>query len=149
VKNRVSFELLESEGVTDFGKFATCIEDMKRVGCKIAIDDFGTGYSNFDVILRLNLDFLKIDGTLIEKMDTDINSRILVENIVNFSRKLGIKTIAEYVHSSQIYSIVKTLGIDYSQGFYLGAPKPALQETRLVSHLALVPETADSHQSVR
>jgi diguanylate cyclase (GGDEF)-like protein len=128
VRNRVSFEILETESVTDFEKFAAYIQDMKSVGCKIAIDDFGAGYSNFDVLLKLKLDFLKIDGTLIEKMDTDLNSRIIVENIVNFSRKMGIKTIAEYVHSSKIYDIVRSLGIDYSQGFFLGEPRPAIQE---------------------
>jgi diguanylate cyclase (GGDEF)-like protein len=128
VRNRVSFEILETESVTDFEKFATYIDDMKNVGCKIAIDDFGAGYSNFDFLLKLQLDYLKIDGTLIEKMDTDVNSRIIVENIVNFSRKMGIKTIAEYVHSQQIFDIVKSLGIDYSQGFFLGEPKPAVQD---------------------
>jgi diguanylate cyclase (GGDEF)-like protein len=129
LKNRVSFEILETESVTDFDKFANYISDMKSVGCKIAIDDFGAGYSNFDVLLKLQLDYLKIDGVLIEKMDTDANSRIIVENIVNFSRKMGIKTIAEYVHSRKIYDIVKSLGIDYSQGFFLGEPKPAVLET--------------------
>jgi diguanylate cyclase (GGDEF)-like protein len=128
VRNRVSFEILETESVTDFEKFATYIADMKSVGCKIAIDDFGAGYSNFDFLLKLQLDYLKIDGTLIEKMDTDANSRIIVENIVNFSRKMGIKTIAEYVHSRKIFDIVKSLGIDYSQGFFLGEPRPAVHE---------------------
>ena len=133
VRNRVSFEILETESVTDFEKFANHIADMKSFGCKIAIDDFGTGYSNFDVLLKLQLDYLKIDGTLIEKMDTDVNSRIIVENIVNFCRKMGIKTIAEYVHSRKIYDIVKSLGIDYSQGFFLGEPKPAILDAMRVS----------------
>ncbi len=133
VRNRVSFEILETESVTDFEKFANHIADMKSFGCKIAIDDFGTGYSNFDVLLKLQLDYLKIDGTLIEKMDTDANSRIIVENIVNFCRKMGIKTIAEYVHSRKIYDIVKSLGIDYSQGFFLGEPKPAILDAMRVS----------------
>ena len=62
-------------------------------------------------------------------MDTDTNSRIIVENIVNFSRKMGIETIAEYVHSRKIYDIVRSLGIDYSQGFFLGEPKPAVLDT--------------------
>ncbi|MCK4923991.1 MAG: EAL domain-containing protein, partial [Spirochaetes bacterium] len=70
---------------------------------------------------------------LIEKMDTDANSRIIVENIVNFCRKMGIKTIAEYVHSRKIYDIVKSLGIDYSQGFFLGEPKPAILDAMRVS----------------
>ncbi len=129
LRNRVSFEILETESVTDFDKFATYIADMQSVGCEIAIDDFGAGYSNFDVLLKLQLDYLKIDGVLIEKIDTDANSRIIVENIVNFSRKMGIKTIAEYVHSKKIYDIVKSLGIDYSQGFFLGVPKPAVLDT--------------------
>jgi diguanylate cyclase (GGDEF)-like protein len=133
VRNRVSFEILETESVTDFKKFADYIADMKSVGCKIAIDDFGAGYSNFDVLLKLQLDYLKIDGTLIEKIDTDANSRIIVENIVNFSRKMGIKTIAEYVHSKKIYDIVRSLGIDYSQGFFLGEPKPAVLDAMRVS----------------
>ena len=133
VQNRVSFEILETESVTDFDKFADYIADMKSVGCKIAIDDFGAGYSNFDVLLKLQLDYLKIDGTLIEKMDTDVNSRIIVENIVNFSKKMGIKTIAEFVHSRKIYDIVKSLGIDYSQGFFLGEPQPAVLDAGKVS----------------
>ena len=135
VRNRVSFEILETESVTDFEKFAACIQVMKSVGCKIAIDDFGAGYSNFDVLLKLKLDFLKIDGTLIEKVDTDLNSRIIVENIVSFSRKMGIKTIAEYVHSRQIYDIVRSLGIDYSQGFFLGRPRPAFRESSEIPQL--------------
>ena len=134
LKNRVSFEILETESVTDFNKFADYIADMQSVGCKIAIDDFGAGYSNFDILLKLQLDYLKIDGTLIEKMDTDANSRIIVENIVSFSRKMGIETIAEYVHSKKIYEIVKSLGIDYSQGFFLGEPKPAVLEAMKGSH---------------
>jgi len=134
IRNRVSFEILETESVTDFDKFAAYIRDMKSVGCKIAIDDFGAGYSNFDVLLKLQLDYLKIDGTLIEKMDTDANSRIIVENIVSFSRKMGIKTIAEYVHSRKIYDIVRSLGIDYSQGFFLGEPKPAVQDISVPVH---------------
>jgi len=128
VRNRVSFEILETESVTDFEKFAAFIQDMKSVGCKIAIDDFGAGYSNFDVLLKLKLDFLKIDGTLIEKVDTDVNSRIIVENIVNFSRRMGNKNHRRVRTLKDIYDIVRSLGIDYSQGFFLGEPRPAVQE---------------------
>jgi len=130
VKNRVTFEILESEGIENFEEFSKFIRDMKKLGCKIAIDDFGTGYSNFEYLIKLNLDYLKIAGSLIEKLDSDNGSRIIVENIVNFSKKLCIKTVAEYVHSNKIYSIVKGLGIDYSQGFLLGKPKPAVLASR-------------------
>jgi sensor c-di-GMP phosphodiesterase-like protein len=109
------------------GKTVLCLSNLRQF--TIAADI----YSNFDVLLKLQLDYLKIDGTLIEKMDTDVNSRIIVENIVNFSRKMGIKTIAEFVHSRKIYDIVKSLGIDYSQGFFLGEPQPAFLDAGKVS----------------
>jgi EAL domain-containing protein (putative c-di-GMP-specific phosphodiesterase class I) len=125
VRGRVSFEILESEGVDNFKEFSDFIYEMKKLGCKISIDDFGAGYSNFEYLVNLNPDYLKIDGALIRKVHTDEKSRLLVENIVGFTKKMGIKTIAEYVYTNEIYDVVKDLGIDYSQGFFLGEPRPA------------------------
>lgn len=96
---------------------------MKDLGCKIAIDDFGTGYSNFDYLMKLNVDFVKIDGSMIKYINQDLNAKIVTELIVSFTKKLNIKTIAEFVHSKEIHEIVTDMGIDYSQGFYLGEPK--------------------------
>ncbi|MCK4795930.1 MAG: EAL domain-containing protein, partial [Spirochaetes bacterium] len=86
-------------------------------------DDFGTGYSNFNYILRMNVDYIKIDASLIKNIDTDKSSQIITETIVDFTKKLNIKTIAEFVHSKNVYNKVKKLEIDYSQGFYLGKPE--------------------------
>jgi diguanylate cyclase (GGDEF)-like protein len=126
IRKKVTFEILESEGIKNYGELSTFIEEMKQLGCKIALDDFGTGYSNFEYLIKLNLDYLKIDGSLIRKLDRDSGTKIIVENIVNFSKKLGIQTVAEYVHSDEIFSIVKELGIDFSQGVLLGEPRPAM-----------------------
>jgi EAL domain-containing protein (putative c-di-GMP-specific phosphodiesterase class I) len=122
--NRIVFELLESEQFEDRKEVLEFINQVKKRGCKIAIDDFGTGYSNFDYILRIQADYLKIDASLIKKINTDINSQIITETIVNFSQKLNIKTIAEFVHNEDVYRKVKMMGIDYSQGFHLGEPSP-------------------------
>jgi diguanylate cyclase (GGDEF)-like protein len=120
--SRVTFELLESEQVEDFEKVKRFIIEVKRYRAKVAIDDFGSGFSNFSYIIKLAPDYIKIDGSLIKDLDTDDNARIVVETIVEFSKKLGIKTIAEFVHSSTILSAVKKLGIDYSQGYYIEKP---------------------------
>lgn len=120
--SRVTFELLESEQVQDFEKVKRFIIEVKRYRAKIAIDDFGSGFSNFSYIIKLDPDYLKIDGSLIKDLDTDENARVVVETIVEFSKKLGIKTIAEFVHSSTVLSSVKKLGIDYSQGYYIEKP---------------------------
>ena len=119
---RVIFEILESDAIEDFKKVERFIIEVKRYGAKIAIDDFGSGYSNFGYLTRMNPDFIKIDGFLVQDMDTNKNSLLVVETIVEFAQKLGIKTIAEYVHSSAIMNKVKDLHIDYSQGYYIDEP---------------------------
>ncbi len=120
---RVIFEILESEGIENFDEVASFITRMKALGAKIAIDDFGTGYSNFENILKLNVDILKIDGSLIKSIDQNPRHRIVVEAIVDFAHRIGIDTVAEYVASEEILKNVTDLGITYAQGFYTGKPQ--------------------------
>ncbi len=124
--NRVIFEITESEEVNDYKIINDFIKEVKKYGVKIAIDDFGSGYANFEHIINIDAEYIKIDGTLIKNIDTDPNAKIITEAIIEFSRKLGRKTITEFIHSKEIYQIVKDLGADYSQGFYLGMPLPEL-----------------------
>jgi len=120
--HRVTFEILESEAIADFKKVESFINEVKRYGAKIAIDDFGSGYSNFSYLTKMSVDYIKIDGGLISKIDEDKNSLLVVQTIVEFAKKLGIETIAEYVYSSPVLAKVKELDIDYSQGFYIDEP---------------------------
>ena len=119
---RVTFEILESESINDFNKIEKFINEIKRHGAKIAIDDFGSGYSNFSYLIKIKADYIKIDGSLIENIHVDKSSLAVVETIVAFAKKLGMKTVAEYVHCSVVMDKVKELGIDYSQGFYIDQP---------------------------
>lgn len=120
---RVVFEIVESESIENFEGVINFINLVKKYDCKIAIDDFGTGYSNFEYLIKLQADYLKIDGSLIKNLNSDKNAFIVVSTIVDFSKKLGMKTIAEYVENEEIFNIVRDLGIDYSQGYYFSAPK--------------------------
>jgi PAS domain S-box-containing protein/diguanylate cyclase (GGDEF)-like protein len=121
--SRIVFEILESEGIENYGEVVRFIESVKKLGAKIAIDDFGTGYSNFENILKLNVDYIKIDGSLIRGITENPRHHIVVETIVNFANKIGAKTTAEFVSSEAIYDAVKALHIDYSQGYYTGKPE--------------------------
>jgi diguanylate cyclase (GGDEF)-like protein len=121
---RIVFELLESEGIENYAEVSRFIERMKSWGCKIAIDDFGTGYSNFEHILRLHVDYLKLDASLIKPIADDANARCIVETIVAFARKLGIQTIAEFVHNEAVQTIVRSIGVDHSQGYFISEPRP-------------------------
>jgi diguanylate cyclase (GGDEF)-like protein len=123
ISKRVIFEILESEAVEDYQKITDFIQYVKLYGCKIAIDDFGSGYSNFTHILNLDIDILKIDGSLIRHLDSDQNAIMIVETIVDLTRKAGIQTVAEFVCSEAIYNKAKELGVDCSQGYYTGKPE--------------------------
>ena len=121
---RLIVEIVEEEGIENYQEICDFIEKLKSYGCKIAIDDFGTGYSNFEYLMKLNVDIVKIDGSMIKYINQDLNAKIVTELIVTFAKKLNIKTVAEFVHSQEIHEIVTDMGIDFSQGFYLGVPKP-------------------------
>jgi len=123
IGSKVVFEIVESEYIINFEGVIRFINEVKKYNCKIAIDDFGTGYSNFEYLIKLKADYLKIDGSLIKNIDTDENALLVVSTIVEFSKKLGMQTIAEFVESEAIFKIAKELGIDYSQGYYFCAPK--------------------------
>lgn len=120
--SRIIFEILESEGIENYEEVINFITQIKALGAEIAIDDFGTGYSNFEHILKLNVDYIKIDGSLIKGMKDNNKNKIIVETIVDFAKKVGSKTIAEFVSDEATFLITKEIGINCSQGFYIGKP---------------------------
>lgn len=128
IGNRVIFEFLESDRILGKVEVLKFIEKVKELGCRIAIDDFGSGYANFEYLIKMNFDYLKLDSSIIRDLANDKNSKIITETIVDFSKRLNIKTIAEYVHDEHVHDIVKKLGIDFSQGYYVGKPKPDITQ---------------------
>ncbi len=127
IGNRMVIEIIESEGIENFEPVLGFIKKIKSYGVEVSIDDFGTGYSNFEYLIQLEVDFIKIDGSMIKNIDTDPNTRMVVQTIVDFATRMGIKTVAEYVYSKEIYEIVKDLGVDYAQGYYFGQPSRRLE----------------------
>jgi diguanylate cyclase (GGDEF)-like protein len=124
VARKITFEILETEGIVNYQSVANFIGQVHSMGCKVAIDDFGSGYSNFEHMMKLHVDYIKIDGSLIQNIDHDEYAKIIVQTIVDFANKLGIATIAEYVHNESVFETVKALQIDRSQGFFLAKPAP-------------------------
>lgn len=124
IGGQLILEIVESEGIENYEQVSRFITLMQGMGCRIAIDDFGTGYSNFDYLMRLNVDIIKIDGSIIRNIDQDRNAQVVTELVVSFAQRLGIETIAEFVHSKEVLDTVTDMQIDYSQGFYLAEPCP-------------------------
>ena len=119
---RLTIEILEHEEITNFDVIKKHIDILKELGFKIAIDDFGSGYANFQYLLYLDIDILKIDGSLVRDIDTNKNSYYIVETIGDFARKMNIKTVAEQVETIEELKTLKELNIDCLQGYLLGKP---------------------------
>ncbi len=121
--SNVIIELLETQEISDFDALNQFINEVKVYGAKIAIDDFGSGYSNFNYILNLNIDIVKLDSSLIENIDINNEAFLVVENITKVVRALKLEVIAEKVHTQAIEDILIELDIDYLQGYHIGKPK--------------------------
>jgi len=120
--NRVVLEVLENISDYDATHATSQMNRLKDLGFKIAIDDFGAESSNFARVQTLQVDFIKIDGAFIKDIAHNENSLIITKTIVYYAKSSGLKTIAEFVHNEETYNIVKELGIDYVQGYYLSEP---------------------------
>jgi len=118
----LTIEILESKKISNFYLVNDFINDLKTYNVQIAIDDFGSGFSNYEHILNINTDYIKLDGSLIKKIDEDVYYN-LVKSIVLFCKEQNIKVVAEFVSDLRILRYVKSLDIDYSQGYYIGKPQ--------------------------
>lgn len=130
---RVTLEILEGISAAGQKNNIHQLKELKRCGYKLAIDDFGAEYSNFERVLALDVDFLKIDARYIKNIDTDKKSYEIVKAIVNFSNNMYITTVAEFVHSQSVQKIVQELGINLSQGYYFSEPTQTIETKPLNS----------------
>jgi PAS domain S-box-containing protein/diguanylate cyclase (GGDEF)-like protein len=126
--SQITFEILENLTLIENENSLVLdnLVELKNMGYSIAIDDFGSDRSNFARILTLQCDYLKIDGMFISGCDIDPQKRQIVQAISKLAQQLNIKTIAEFVSSESIYETIKTIGIDYAQGYYFGKPAPQI-----------------------
>lgn len=120
---RVGFEVLETEQIQDYGRMIEVCNHFKRLGARIIIDDFGSGYSNIDEIMRLEPQVIKLDGSIIKNVHQDKRQRLISQQMVQLCHALDAKVVAEFVHNQEVCTIVEDMGVDYLQGYFLGAPK--------------------------
>lgn len=133
--SRLVFELLESENVGSYTQVKKFFSELQALGCKVAIDDFGSGYANFEHIAKLNVDYIKIDGSLIIGIEKEMASLTIVEMLAAFALKMNIKTIAEFVSSPSIKLLVDSIGIHESQGYLFGEPLPFNDSMKFIQKL--------------
>ena len=122
--DKVVFEITESEAIRNPGAASRLVDDLKAEGFGIALDDFGTGLATFEYLKRFPLDYLKIDGSFIRNLVTNPIDEEIVLSTVRVARRLNVRTIAEHVHSQDIYDRLRILGVEYVQGELIGVPIP-------------------------
>lgn len=123
---KVIFELVETENIEQYDEIKSFIEEIKSFGAKIAIDNFGAGYSNLMYLIQLNVDIIKIDGSIIKSLHYDSQSDLVASTVIYFASNLNIEIIAECVEDKNIFDMVKNMGIHYSQGYYFSKPQKSI-----------------------
>ncbi len=125
-------EITESSIMEFLDIFQMISSETKTEKTGIAIDDFGSGYASFISLLKVDPKFLKIDGSLIQKITESKKSYIIVKGIISMARELNIKTIAEFVKDEKEAEILKGFGVDLFQSFYFSKPLPIEDFKKLV-----------------
>ncbi len=121
---RVCFEIAETAAVYDLSRALRFISGIKRLGCQLALDNFGSGLSSLRYLKTLPVDYLKIDGSFVDGIGTDPGDQAILAAIHQLAQQLGIRTIAEHASSQPILAGLRTLGVDFAQGYALGRPRP-------------------------
>lgn len=121
----IVLEITETFAINDMERVMSIITGLKELGPRIALDDFGTGYSSLNYIKQLPLDIIKVDKTFIDDIVEDDYAQAFVKLIVDLSKTIGTKIVVEGVEHKEQFELLKSIGVDYIQGYYFGKPVPA------------------------
>jgi diguanylate cyclase (GGDEF)-like protein/PAS domain S-box-containing protein len=133
-RNTITVEITEGLLLSDSGMVRKEFSKFREHGVELSIDDFGTGFSALSYLNRFDVDYLKIDKSFVQKIETaDSASRALTEAIIIMAHKLNIKTVAEGVETTEQRDILKSFGCDYVQGFLYSEPVPAQAFEKLIA----------------
>jgi diguanylate cyclase (GGDEF)-like protein len=133
VSSRIDIELLESENLEHIAQVQNFITRLHSYGSKILIDDFGSGYSNFSYFADLDVDIVKIDGSITSEITTNDRQLHMLKSIYQFSKGMDLVNVAEFVESREIALKLKEIGITYAQGYYFSKPIPRPLESNIVT----------------
>jgi diguanylate cyclase (GGDEF)-like protein/PAS domain S-box-containing protein len=121
---RLGFEITETAAIGNLTRANQLIGDLRKLGCAFSLDDFGSGVSSFAYLKALTVDFLKIDGLFVGNIVSDRIDYEMVRSITDIGHVMGKKVVAESVENDAVLARLRTIGVDYVQGFAIGVPAP-------------------------
>ncbi|MCW8887594.1 MAG: EAL domain-containing protein [Gammaproteobacteria bacterium] len=119
---KICFEITESAVVSNIEMAKEFIQKLRKIGCRFALDDFGSGFSSFEYLKHLPVDYIKLDGSMINDIANNSTSLAMVKAINYISHVMGMKSIAEFVEDEETVAALKSVNINYAQGYFLGKP---------------------------
>jgi diguanylate cyclase (GGDEF)-like protein/PAS domain S-box-containing protein len=139
----LAFEITETAAVTNLAEARAFAGELTGLGCELAIDDFGTGFASFTYLKHIPAQYVKIDMEFIKDLASSETDRHVVSSIVDVTRSLGKRTIAEGVEDAATLAAVRELGVDFAQGYHTGRPRrlspPTEFEQRSAEPVAAAP----------
>ncbi|WP_156492393.1 EAL domain-containing protein, partial [Oleiphilus sp. HI0080] len=118
----LELELTESALKEDIQGVSERLADLREIGIKVSIDDFGTGYSSLSYLRHLPVDTLKIDREFIDNIECSKAQQAITKAIVVLSNSLDLKVVAEGAENEAQLDLLRSLGCDYVQGYYVSRP---------------------------
>ena len=131
--DRICIEMTEDELVEDEAAAERAFGYLSSHGIRVALDDFGTGFSSMVRLSRFGFDELKIDGSLIQRVATDRESRKVVSAIIGLGHSLEVPVVAECVESEAQAEVLRELGCDFAQGWLTGRPMAGSDAARVLA----------------
>jgi FOG: EAL domain len=122
---RLIIEITETAAIQDVDDARGFVTRVKDLGCRIAIDDFGAGYTSFRNLRKLGVDIVKIDGAFVQNIVKSSDDRAFVHTLIDLSRRLGLKTVAEWVQDEEAARLLADWGCDFLQGALIGLANDA------------------------
>jgi diguanylate cyclase (GGDEF)-like protein/PAS domain S-box-containing protein len=120
----ICFEVTEASVVANLDHAQRFLGVLHGMGCEFALDNFGRGLSSFSTLKTLPMDYLKIDGSFIKNLAGDAVNQAMVAAMIELSRSLNFRVVAEHVEDQWALDTVTGMGIDFVQGFLVGRPQP-------------------------
>jgi EAL domain-containing protein (putative c-di-GMP-specific phosphodiesterase class I) len=127
VADRLIIELTEHEPVDDYDALGEALSHLRAIGALVAIDDVGAGFATLRHILRLSPDILKLDLSLTRAIETDPGTRALTSALIDFADNTGALIAAEGIENEGELELLRELGVDQGQGYFLGRPKRLME----------------------